>query len=390
MVKTGLDRLKASTPSFLKSGRIGLLVHPASVDSRLVHCRQIFSSLFGDRLKALFNPQHGIYGEKQDNMVESPDSFDAGLGIPVFSLYSHVRRPTTRMLADIDVMVIDLQDVGTRVYTFIHTMAHCMMVARETGIKVVVLDRPNPIGGKALEGNLLKPEYTSFVGMYPIPMRHAMTIGELALLFNDGFGIGCDLEVVPMGGWRRRMYFHDTGLPWVIPSPNLPTVDAAMVYPGQVLLEGTNVSEGRGTTRPFELFGAPFIDPGTLEEQLRQYELTGVFFRRHHFAPNFQKWSGEVCRGFQIHVTDPTTFRPYRTTLAILQSLLCLYPDRFAWTPPPYEYEEVKLPIDILTGDPGIREALSELRDLGELEEGWEEDLSSFRKQRQSHLLYKN
>ncbi|NOY53704.1 MAG: DUF1343 domain-containing protein [Deltaproteobacteria bacterium] len=388
MVRTGLDEIRSGLPSFLKEDRIGLLAHPASVDSRLVHAREICSKIFSNRLTVLFSPQHGIFGEQQDNMVESAHGIDPDLGIPVYSLYSEVRKPTPEMFSEIDTLVVDLQDVGTRVYTFIYTLANCMDAAREAGIRIVVLDRPNPIGGIAVEGNLLREDHSSFVGRFPIPMRHGMTIGELAGMFNNAFGIGCDLEVISMRGWRRGMYFAETGLPWVLPSPNLPTPETALVYPGQVLLEGTNLSEGRGTTRPFELFGAPYLDTKRAAERLAAYDLPGVIFREHHFLPTFQKWEGTLCHGFQLHVTDRKAFRPYRSTLAVLQSVLSSCPGKFEWRKPPYEYETKKLPIDILTGDPAVREALEGRIDPVRMERGWEEDLSAFRKDRRKYLLY--
>lgn len=388
MVKTGLDKIQSGLPAFLQEDRIGLLAHPASVDSHLVHARLIGSKVFLNRLTALFSPQHGIFGEQQDNMVESSHGIDPELKIPVYSLYSEVRKPTPEMLREIDALVVDLQDVGTRVYTFIYTLANCMAAAREAGVRVVVLDRPNPIGGVAVEGNLLREDHASFVGMFPIPMRHGMTIGELARMFNVTFGIVCDLQVIPMTGWRRGMYFAETGLPWVLPSPNLPTPETALVYPGQVLLEGTNLSEGRGTTRPFEFFGAPYLKTGPVAERLAAYDLPGVFFREHHFIPTFQKWAGSLCHGFQMHVTDRKSFRPYRTTLAILQSVLSTSPGEFEWKKPPYEYETEKLPIDILTGVPAVREALEGGMDPVRMERGWEEDLSAFRKERRKYLLY--
>lgn len=390
MVKTGLDKIRTALLPFLKEGRVGLLAHPASVDSGLLPARRIFRTLCAGRLTTLFSPQHGFFGEQQDNMVESPHGVDPEFHIPVFSLYSDVRKPTPEMFREIDTLVVDLQDVGTRVYTFIYTLANCMKTAREAGIRVVVLDRPNPIGGVAVEGNLLHRDYASFVGMFPIPMRHGMTLGELAGMFNEAFGIGCDLEVIPMNGWKRGMYFGDTGLPWVLPSPNLPTPETALVYPGQVLLEGTNLSEGRGTTRPFEIFGAPYLDPRRLADRLAAYDLPGVIFREHHFLPTFQKCQGVLCHGFQLHVTDRNTFRPYRTTLALLQSVLASCPEQFAWREPPYEYEEKKLPIDILTGDRIVRERLEEMTDLSRMEREWDDDLASFRKERQRYLLYPN
>jgi uncharacterized protein YbbC (DUF1343 family) len=388
MVKTGLDQVRTSPLSFLKTARIGLLMHPASVDSRLIHARRIFQKVFPNRLTALFSPQHGLFGEQQDNMVESPHFEDPELGIPVYSLYSEVRKPTPEMFDEIDLLVIDLQDVGTRVYTFIYTMANCMIAAREAGKRVVVLDRPNPIGGIEMEGNLLNEEYQSFVGMYPIPMRHGMTMAELARMFNEEFSIGCDLEVLPMTGWKRRMHFRDTDLPWVLPSPNLPTPDTALVYPGQVLLEGTNLSEGRGTTRPFELFGAPYLHAGSLQKRLEALQLQGLFFREHHFLPTFQKWQGELCHGFQIHITDEKAFRPYRTALSILRTILESFRDDFSWKEPPYEYEEEKLPIDILSGNPSVRENLENLTEISTIEEQWRNDLDRFRKRREKYLLY--
>ncbi len=390
MVKTGLDLIRADRARELSGYRIGLVVNQASIGPDLIHARHIFARRFGTRLTALFGPQHGIFGERQDNMVESPHAVDAELNIPIYSLYSETRKPTASMLNSVDVLVIDLQDVGTRVYTFVYTLAYCMMAAREAGIKVMVLDRPNPIGGLAVEGNPLKPAFASFVGLYPIPMRHGMTIGELAGLFNEAYGIGCDLSLIPMEGWQRRMPFHEAGLPWVMPSPNLPTPDTALVYPGQVLLEGTNLSEGRGTTRPFELFGAPYIDCVQLAEQLRQYPLPGVHFREHHFIPTFHKWAQEVCHGFQLHVVDGEIFRPYRTTLCILHAVQSLWPEAFAWRPPPYEYEHEKLPIDILLGDRAVRERLEGLDDPGAIEDDWQTSLESFLNLRAEHLLYEN
>ncbi len=390
MVRTGLERIGADGALELAGHRIGLLVNQASIGADLRHARHIFSHRFGKRLTALFGPQHGLFGERQDNMVESPHGVDADLGIPVYSLYSETRKPTPPMLNRIDVLVVDLQDVGARVYTFVYTMAYCMIAAREANIKVVVLDRPNPVGGLAVEGNPLNPAFASFVGLYPIPMRHGMTIGELARLFNDAYGIGCDLSVIQMDRWRRGMSFHETGLPWVMPSPNLPTPDTALVYPGQVLLEGTNLSEGRGTTRPFELFGAPYIDCTQLATQLRQYSLPGVHFREHHFIPTFQKWAQETCHGFQLHVTDAERFRPYRTSLCILHAVQSLWPDAFGWRPPPYEYEQEKLPIDILLGEGSIRERLERVDDPVEIEADWQASLESFRRVRGQYLLYDN
>ncbi len=288
-----------------------------------------------------------------------------------------VRAP--RILALIDVLLVDLPDVGTRVYTFAATMAYAMQAAAQYGKKVIVLDRPNPIGGVQVEGNVLKPSMASIVGPYPLPMRHGLTLGELARYYNQVGQIGCDLSVIPVRGWDRSQYFDAVSLPWVLPSPNLPTLDTALVYPGQVLLEGTNLSEGRGTTRPFELFGAPFVNPLEVKAALHAAcDLPGVILRETWFQPTFHKWAGEVCGGFQLHVTDRQAYKPYFTTLAILQVILQLYPDRFQWRQPPYEYEYDRLPFDLLTGDPEIRLGLAKGIPLEKMEQDWTMGLRSF------------
>jgi uncharacterized protein YbbC (DUF1343 family) len=387
-VSLGLEQLIQSPPAFLKNRRIGLLCNTASVDRNLVHSRLLMKELFGPGLTCLFSPQHGLFAEKQDNMIESGDRRDPLLDVPVFSLYSHTRIPTQDMFDAIDVLLIDLQDVGTRVYTFIYTMSYCMEAARQYDKKVVVLDRPNPVGGVQLEGNCLASEFRSFVGRYPIPMRHGMTIGELAAMFNAAFKIGCDLDVLPMKGWRRHMLFSDTGLPWVAPSPNLPTLTSALVYPGQVLWEGTNVSEGRGTTQPFEFFGAPFIDPHKILDTLPSDATQGAILRPVEFEPTAHKWQGQRCHGFQIHVVEPDAFRPYRTSLALLQAVLRCHPDGFQWKVPPYEYEYERMPIDLILGDRHLRERLAALQPLTNLEASWRHDLQAFEQMRRAFLLY--
>jgi uncharacterized protein YbbC (DUF1343 family) len=385
-VKTGLERLIAEPPRGLAGRRLGLLCNPASVDRHFRHARDLLSRRFPGALQAIFSPQHGFHAEKQDNMIESPDSRDPVLGIPVFSLYSRTRIPSPQMLAGIEVLLVDLQDAGTRVYTFASTLAYCMESARASGVSVLVLDRPNPLGGRAVEGNLLRPEWASFVGRYPIPMRHGLTLAELAVLFNRRFGIGCELASVPMSGWRREMVFADTGLPWVAPSPNLPTPAAAMVYPGQVLWEGTNVSEGRGTALPFELLGAPFLDSAETAKSLGP--LDGAVLRLAVFEPTSGKWQGQACRGFQIHVTDPLAYAPYRTSLRLLQAVMRLHPAEFAWRPPPYEYEFERLPIDLLIGDRQVRERLESLEPLEDIEASWQEELTAFRQLSREYHLY--
>jgi uncharacterized protein YbbC (DUF1343 family) len=387
-VRTGLEGFLARPPKWAGTGRVGLLCNQASVDSGLRHARSLLAKHFGRRLTALFSPQHGIRGEKQDNMVESPHGRDPDLGIPLFSLYADVRRPTEEMLSHVDTLVVDLQEAGCRVYTFITTLFYCLEEAARFGKKVAVLDRPNPLGG-AVEGNVLAEEMASFVGAWPIPMRHGLTMGEMALLFNGEARIGADLEVVPLRGWNRKMLFAETGLPWVAPSPNLPTPASALVYPGQVLLEGTNLSEGRGTTQPFEFFGAPWIDPGVLRRALDRYRLPGVLFRETHFEPTHQKWKGEVCGGLQIHVTDARTFRPCRTTLTALREVLRLWSARFAWKKPPYEYEQQRLPFDILSGDPRIRLALQSGRSPSSILRMGLARLDRFREGAENYLKYR-
>jgi uncharacterized protein YbbC (DUF1343 family) len=395
MVTPGLEVLARTRPRWLRTRRIGLLMHPASVTRRLESARDVLHRLCGDRLRALFGPQHGIAGERQDNMIESGHAIDGRLGIPVFSLYSETRSPTPEMLDQVDALVIDLQDVGTRVYTFVWTVALALEACARAGKTVVVLDRPNPIGGRMVEGNGIRPGYESFVGLHSVPMRHGLTVGELALLVNARLGARpggtpCDLSVVPMEGWRRRMSFADTGLPWVLPSPNMPVPEGAAVYPGQVLLEGTNVSEGRGTTRPFELFGAPWLEPDAIRARLAPYRLPGFVLRDHDFLPTFHKWQGEVCRGFQLHVTDATRYLPYLTTLALLQAVVAEHRDRFAWKQPPYEYVTDRLPIDVLTGDPAVRDAIETGADLRVLARSWRRELRDFQGEATAHRLYRD
>ena len=387
-VQTGLARLLQETGKWLSRERIGLLCNPASVDSRLRHAHRLIDRAFPQRLCALYSPQHGFFAEKQDNMIESADILDAALPIPVYSLYGKLRKPDARMFEPIDVLLVDLQDVGTRVYTFIYTLSYCLEAAREYGVKVIVLDRPNPISGLGVEGNCLKADCTSFVGRYPIPMRHGLTIGELAELFNDYFAIGCDLEVIPMKGWRRNMLFRDTGLPWVAPSPNLPTPASTLVYPGQVLLEGTNISEGRGTTQPFELFGAPYIDTEKIKSTLAATPLPGVILRAVVFEPTANKWQSTACSGFQLHISDPAQFRPYSTTLHLIRAVLLNHGDHFEWKPPPYEYEFERMPIDLIIGDRNIRKRLENLEPIGAIETDWQEELVRFKKIRRDFMLY--
>lgn len=386
-VTIGLENLATGFMPQLKDRRLGLLANPASVDSRFCHAVRILETLFPGRLTTIFSPQHGFYAEKQDNMIESPHGREPLLGIPIYSLYSHTRIPTEEMFETIDTLVVDIQDVGTRVYTFIYTISYCMEMAARTGRSVVVLDRPNPIGGTQVAGNVLKPEFASFVGRFPIPMRHGMTVGEICRFFNQECGIGCDLTIVPMSGWKRDMYWADTERVWIPPSPNLPTPLSCMVYPGQVIFEGTNISEGRGTTLPFELFGAPFADTAVMEPVLNR-EIEGACFRPVCFQPTSGKWQDQACRGFHIHVTDRDRFDPYAASLRALQLMITHHPDAVAFKPPPYEYEYDRLPLDLITGDDTIRNSLFSLADVRELRKSWQRDLDRFKMVSREFYLY--
>ena len=387
-VRIGLEQLIADYRALLSGKRAALVSNPASIDRDFRHSADALFGLEDVQLVALFGPQHGFRSDLQDNMIETPHGQDARRRVPVFSLYSETREPTKEMLRDVDVLVIDLQDVGTRVYTYIYTMANCMRAAARHGVHVVVCDRPNPVGGTAVEGATLHPEFVSFVGQFAIPLRHGMTIGELARLFNEEFTIGARLDVVPLGGWKRDMYFDETGLPWVIPSPNLPTLDSAIVYPGAVLFEGTMLSEGRGTTRPFELIGAPWIDGERLADAMNARRLPAVHFRPVFFEPTFQKHARRTCGGCQLHVTDRTAFQPVRTAVELIAEFRRQSPSDFAWREPPYEYEHDKWPIDILYGSDRLRAVVDGGSDVASLVAGWSRDEEAFRKTRQKYLLY--
>ena len=372
----------------IRGSRVGAVVHPASVLPDLMHTADALGGTGDIQVTALLGPQHGARGEKQDNMVESEFYRDPDTGLPVHSLYGETRYPTEEMLKDIDVLLFDLQDAGTRVYTFIHTMAYCMQACARARKRMVVLDRPNPVNGRQVEGNLLDSAYSSFVGLYPIPMRHGMTTGELAMFLNSEFDIRCDLTVVAMEGWRRHFWFDQTGLPWVQPSPNLPTLDSAIVYPGSVLVEGTCLSEGRGTTRPFEIIGAPFINSRSFASRLNAFNLPGVWFRPAYFQPTFQKWAGTMCGGIQIHVGDREVFEPYLTGIAVLSAANALYPEFFGWRNPPYEYEETKLPIEILCGCDAVPIMIRKGVSPHDIKQTWQTDVADFLFRRSPYLLY--
>ena len=387
-VRVGIERLLSDDRGMITGRRVGLVSNPASIDGRFRHSANL---LFEDpdvQVVALFGPQHGFRSTLQDNMIETPHDRDERRRVPIYSLYSETREPTAEMLRGMDLLLVDLQDVGTRVYTYIYTLANCLRAAARHGIRVLVCDRPNPIGGLAVEGSRLDPAFASFVGQYPIPLRHGMTIGEIARMFNEEFAIGAALDVVPLAGWRRDMYHDDTGLPWVIPSPNLPTLDSAIVYPGAVLFEGTMLSEGRGTTRPFELVGAPWIAGERLASAMNARRVPGVHFRPVFFEPTFQKHAGQTCGGCQLHVTDRAAFQPVRTAVALMAELRRQDPRAFAWRPPPYEYEHEKWPIDILYGSDRLRATLDDGGDVDGLVAAWRDEEEAFRRAREPYLLY--
>jgi uncharacterized protein YbbC (DUF1343 family) len=385
-VVLGSERLLDSDR--LAGRRVGIVCNPASIDGAFRHVADRLAADARVQLAALFGPQHGFRSDVQENMIETSHGRDEARRVPVYSLYSETREPTAGMLREIDELIIDLQDVGTRIYTYIYTMANCLRAARRHGVHVIVCDRPNPIGGISVEGPMLQRGFESFVGLYPIPMRHGMTIGELARLFNEHFGIGADLDVVAMGGWHRRMYSDETGVPWVLPSPNIPTVDSAVVYPGTVLFEGTNVSEGRGTTRPFELVGAPWVIAEPFAAAMNDLALPGVHFRPALFEPTFHKHAKTGCGGCQIHVLDRETFRAVETGVALLGAFRANNPGEFRWRPPPYEYEPHKLPIDILAGSSELREQIDAGVAAREIARSWESAVELFMKVRERFLLY--
>jgi len=386
--RLGIERLLDEQIALVRGQRIGLVGNQASVLPDFRHIVDVFADHGDIQLTALFGPQHGIRGDVQDNMIETEHATDPRTGLPVYSLYSETREPTEEMVRNLDTIVFDMQDVGCRIYTFAYTMANCMRAAAKFGKRVIVCDRPNPITGVGVEGNVTEKEFTSFVGQFEIPTRHGMTLGELAKLFNDHFGIGCELEVVKMEGWRREMWFEETGLPWVLPSPNIPTVDTCVVFPATVHLEGTELSEGRGTTKVFELNGAPFIDPYKWAAALRLFDFPGVAFRECYFQPTFQKWARQTCGGVQIHVTDREAFTPVVVGVAMVKTAYDLYTDQFQWKQTEYEYEFGKNPFDVVSGTDKIRKQIEAGTSLDEIKAAWEPRFSEFVNVRKEYLLY--
>lgn len=390
MVITGLESLKNNFPRELRGKRVGIVCHAASVDSSYTHIIDLFSE-FPCELGAIFGPQHGLFGQTQDNMIEwdGDEKSSSSNEIPVYSLYGENRKPTPEMIKDLDVILVDLQDVGARPYTYIWTIKHCMEAAVENDKSLWVLDRPNPVGQVVLDGAVLAPDHFTFVGGAEIPLCHRMTMGEMALWVKKVYLPDADLTVVEMEGWQRDSLFCDTGLPWVIPSPNMPTLDTAIVYPGQVILETVNISEGRGSTTPFELFGAPWISRPAFRKAFERQDIKGIILRDHDFLPTFNKYSGELCGGFQIHVTELQHFEPVITTAAIMKAAYEIAPNDFSFTKPPYEYEFDIAPVDIVSGDASLREWVMNGDHVEELRELWSPKQESFLEKFNMIKLYK-
>jgi uncharacterized protein YbbC (DUF1343 family) len=384
----GLEKLLEDRMELLRGARVGLVCNQASVDHSLRHAADILGERSEFQLTTLFGPQHGIRGDVQDNMVETDHMLDKATGKPIYSLYSETREPTEQMLENVDALVFDMQDVGCRIYTFIYTLANCMRAAVKYGKRVVVCDRPNPITGEFVAGNVLEPEYASFVGQFPIPTRHGMTVAEMALMFNEHFQIGCDLEVVTMEGWSREQWMDETDAPWVIPSPNMPMPQTATVFPGTVHVEGTQLSEGRGTTLPFELIGAPYIESEEYAGQLTSIGFPGTHFRACGFQPTFQKHAGQTCGGVQIHVTDRESFEPVIVGLATIKVAYDLYGEHFRWKEPPYEYVYDKNPFDVISGTNRIRAQIEGHDPLDAIRETLTGGVEDFKRTRSSYLLY--
>jgi uncharacterized protein YbbC (DUF1343 family) len=383
-VLPGIDVLRRERVSLIAGRRAGLISNASGVTLDLVSDVDALQHTPNVQLVALFGPEHGFHTAAVDGAAIG-SSLDPRTGLPIYSLYGEVQQPTAEMLRGIDVLIFDLQGVGVRFYTYITTLLYVMQASAEHGVSLVVCDRPNPIGGETIEGPLLEQGFESFVGPGPLPIRHGMTMGELARLYHDAWGVGCDLTVVPCAGWHRQMWFDDTGLPWVPASPNIPWPATAVVYPGTCLIEGTNLSEGRGTTLPFHVIGAPWIDGRQLAEALNRLELAGVRFCPVIFEPTAHKWAGQRCGGVQLHVRDRRAFRPVTMGLHLLATIQALYPDEFTWRE---GWEGPRLHIDLLAGTDKVRRALDEGVSVAELVAGWTEELNQFGEESHRYRLY--
>ncbi len=386
--RTGIDVLKESNFSRLKGYRVGLLINPASVDIELNHIIDLIFEEKDITISALFGPQHGLYGNTQDNMIEWEGFIHSYYNCPVYSLYGEVRQPKESMLSDIDIIVIDLPDTGSRYYTFLWTALLMLKAVEKKPVKIIVPDRPNPIRGDKIEGPCINENFLSFVGLHPLIIRHGLTIGEALKMIHRELNLTSELEVIPVKNWSRHMWHDETGLPWVMPSPNMPTLDTATVYPGGCLIEGTLLSEGRGTTRPFEIIGAPYIDPFILAKDMKEFNLKGVYFRPLYFEPAFQKHAGKICGGVQLHITDRNTFDPVKTFVAILLAIRKRYEHENLWKNPPYEYEYEKLPFDILSGSEQLRKDIDRGETLKNIVNSWKEDEKIFHSRSSQYLLY--
>nr|PZN10146.1 MAG: DUF1343 domain-containing protein [Caldicoprobacter oshimai] len=378
-VKCGIDVLKEQANK-IEGLKIGLITNYTAVDVNLRSTIDILNEV--GKLRCLFSPEHGVRGDLQAG-VHVLDYVDERTGIKVYSLYGQTKKPTAEMLKDVDVLIFDIQDVGVRYYTYLYTMAYAMEAASELDKKFMVLDRPNPIGGLQVEGNVLDTRFSSFVGMYPIPIRYGLTIGELALLINEEFGIGCDVEVIAMEGWKRDMYYDETGLLWINPSPNIPSLDAAVLYSGTCLFEGTNISEGRGTTRPFEIIGAPWLDPYKLADEMNEKGLSGVIFRPVHFVPYFSKHKNELCKGVQIHVTDRKRVNAVEVGIRLLYTIVKMSGENFKWVAPSGDSRHYF--IDYLAGTDELRLMKYE---ENELVEKWKNQSEEFKMTKEKYHIY--
>lgn len=388
-LETGLDIFLKKDHQRYRKNKIGFLCNQASVNRDLKHASElVLEKSLKLNISCFIGPQHGIRGEKQDNMVESDDFKDPRTQIPVYSLYGASRKPTSNILNSLDTFVIDLQDIGCRIYTFMYTMLYCMEAAKEHNKKVVILDRPNPIGGEQVEGNILDMDFSSFVGLFPMTTRHGMTMGELALMFNEELKIYCDLEIIQMRGWKRDLDPENWGRPWIPPSPNIPTAQSAQTFSGTVHFEGTNVSEGRGTTMPFLYIGAPFINSDELAVKMNKLKLPGVYFRPIYFQPTFHKGKDEVCGGVHIHVLNRTKYNSFEGGIHLLSTIAQLYPNSFKWKQPPYEYEFDKMPIDLITGTDELRKIVDSKESPKQFLKRSREDVLAFKKIRKKYLIY--
>jgi uncharacterized protein YbbC (DUF1343 family) len=388
MVRSGLDCFLQDFPRALVGKKLGIVCHAASITASFRHIIEALLAHPSAIVGAVFGPQHGLFGQTQDNMIEWEGDQDKGKAIPVYSLYGRRRKPSPAMLAPLDALVFDLQDVGARPYTYLWTLKFCMEACCEQGIPLWVLDRPNPIAALNFDGPMIMPEYYSFVGGAAIPLCYRLTIGEIAQFLQRRFYPSAEVSIVRMQGYSRNSLFTDTGLPWVLPSPNMPTLDTAIVYPGMVLLEATNLSEGRGTTRPFELFGAPYLDIKYFSALLEKSAPPGCLFRNQDFIPAFQKWAGRECHGFQLHVTDIRAFRPVETAAAIILAAAASSEGAFAFRADPYEYEYIKPAIDILTGSDRFRQAVLAGVSPGELRDEWRRERQPYVDQFRDSTFY--